>query len=192
MARRSFLILHGWQGSGPEHWQSWRADRLRAAGERVSYPELPDPDEPRRARWSAALARALAELDPGGVVVVCHSLGSLLWLHHAVARPRAPVARALLVAPPRPAVAIPELAEFFPVELDRTAVAGAAGETRIVCADADPYCPAGAAAVYGAPLGIPTDVIPGAGHVNPDAGYGPWPALEDWCLTGRAPIGPRA
>ena len=26
------LILHGWQGSGPDHWQSWLAGRLTAAG----------------------------------------------------------------------------------------------------------------------------------------------------------------
>ena len=33
-----FLILHGYLGSGPDHWQSWLAGRLRAAGERVAYP----------------------------------------------------------------------------------------------------------------------------------------------------------
>ena len=27
---RSFLILHGWQGSGPDHWQTWLAERLAA------------------------------------------------------------------------------------------------------------------------------------------------------------------
>ena len=41
-----FLILHGWQGSGPEHWQTWLAGRLRAAGHHVQYPELPACDEP--------------------------------------------------------------------------------------------------------------------------------------------------
>jgi predicted alpha/beta hydrolase family esterase len=38
--------------------------------------------------------------------------------------------------------------------------------------------------VYGTPLGIETDLIPGAGHINPEAGYGPWPAVERWCLDG--------
>ena len=40
--------------------------------------------------------------------------------------------------------------------------------------------------LYGAPLGIPVDVLPGAGHVNPDAGYGPWPAVEAWCYGASA------
>src|SRR5688572_20402318 len=27
LTRVSFLILHGWGGSGPEHWQTWLAER---------------------------------------------------------------------------------------------------------------------------------------------------------------------
>ena len=38
----AFLILHGLEGSGPEHWQSWVAGRLRARGHQVAYPDLPD------------------------------------------------------------------------------------------------------------------------------------------------------
>ena len=30
--------------------------------------------------------------------------------------------------------------------------------------------------------------MPGRGHLNPEAGYGPWPAVEAWCLDGDAPI----
>ena len=59
---------------------------------------------------------------------------------------------------------------------------------RLVCSDNDPYCPEGAATLYGAPLGIPVDLIPGGGHLNPEAGYGPWPAVEAWCLGSDAPI----
>ena len=50
-----------------------------------------------------------------------------------------------------------------------------------MCSDDDPYCPEGAAALYGEPLGLPVDLLDGAGHVNPDAGFGPWPAAEAWC-----------
>jgi uncharacterized protein len=24
-------------------------------------------------------------------------------------------------------------------------------------------------------------VVPGGGHLNPASGYGPWPAMRDWC-----------
>ena len=57
-----YLILHGWQGSGPDHWQTWLADRLRADGHDVRYPALPDPDHPRLADWLRALD---TEREPG-------------------------------------------------------------------------------------------------------------------------------
>ena len=44
---RGFLIVHGWHGSGQNHWQTWLANRLAAAGEYVRYPVLPDFDTPR-------------------------------------------------------------------------------------------------------------------------------------------------
>jgi hypothetical protein len=184
---RAFLILHGYQGSGPEHWQTWLAGRLRDAGEIVAYPELPDPSAPRPEAWRAALARVLAAL-PGAPVVIAHSLGCALWLHHC----RAPVvpgvraARVLLVAPASAAGAPEPILAFFPVPLDPGAVAAAARQTRLVCAPDDPYCPEDAARLYGEPLGIPTDVLPGAAHINPESGFGPWPAAEAWCYGASA------
>jgi predicted alpha/beta hydrolase family esterase len=181
---RSFLILHGYEGSGPEHWQSRLAERLREAGETVAYPELPDPFAPRLPAWRAALADELRD-EP---TVIAHSLACILWLHHC-AEPVLPGARAervLLVAPPSVAGAPEPILSFFPVPLDPVAVAAAAGETRLVCSPDDPYCPEDAARVYGEPLGIPVDVLPGAGHVNPDAGFGPWPEAEAWCYGASA------
>jgi predicted alpha/beta hydrolase family esterase len=110
-------------------------------------------------------------------------MGSVLWLRHAPAvRERQRPDRVLLVAPPSGPGDQAELNAFFPVELDPAAVAAAAGSTQLVCSDDDPWCPEGAAAVYGEPLQIPTEVIPGAGHIDDDSGYGPWPHLEAWCL----------
>jgi predicted alpha/beta hydrolase family esterase len=174
MPGRSFLILHGWQGNSPGHWQTWLADRLRAAGHTVAYPELPDPCEPYLPAWLVALEAELARL-PGEPVVACHSLGCLLWMHRA-ARRGAP-GRALLVAPPSPYLGIHELAPFFPAPATPPLAPG----TRLVCADDDPYCPEGTEAAYPR-LGVPVDVIPRGAHLNVDAGYGPWPAVEAWCL----------
>jgi predicted alpha/beta hydrolase family esterase len=54
-----------------------------------------------------------------------------------------------------------------------------------VCAENDPYCPEGAANVF---PGLPTDLLSGQGHINPDAGYGAWPAVEAWAREGAAPL----
>jgi predicted alpha/beta hydrolase family esterase len=189
--RRRFLILHGWQGSGPDHWQTWLAGRLEARGERVQYPALPDPDTPVPGAWGSALHDELAALAgaDGERVVVCHSLGGVVWLREAAGVvPEHRVDRVVLVAPPCPAGVPAALQGFFPVDTGPGAVAAAAGATRIVCADADPYCPEGAATRWARPLRLPLDLVPGGGHLNPDAGLGPWPAMEAWCLGERGAL----
>ena len=182
---RSFLILHGWQGSGPDHWQTWLAERLAAQGEDVRYPDLPEPDEPHAQAWEDALLTELTELR-GAPTVVCHSLACLVWARAAarIARTRRSE-RVLLVAPPCPVTPIPGVRALYPTPLDPEAVAATADEARVVCSDADPYCPAGAERSFARPLGLPIDILPGAGHLNTEAGYGPWPAVEAWCLKGE-------
>ena len=155
----------------------------------MQLPELPDAMTPDLDAWRAALDEELAELAAadGERIVVCHSLGCILWLHHAAApHPGTPrVHRVMLNAPPAP---VGELPTFFPVPVDPAGVAAAAATTRLACADNDPYCPQGARGLYAEPLGIPCDLLPGQGHLNVDAGYGPWPAMLDWCLGGRADV----
>ena len=182
MAETSFLILHGLGGSGPGHWQTWLAARLKADNARIAYPDLPDPDLPSPHAWRGVLDGELAALPAGETIVICHSLACLLWLQH-VADGGAQADRLLLVAPPSEAAGLAEIEAFFPVSLPALS-RGA----RLVCSDDDPYCPEGAATLYGRPLGIPTDLLPGAGHINPETGYGPWPDVEAWCVEGDRPI----
>ncbi|MFI8227425.1 alpha/beta hydrolase [Streptomyces sp. NPDC085900] len=186
------LILHGWQNHRPEaHWQHRLADRLTALGHLVTYPQLPDPDDPDLETWLSELTRHLAGLRTDAErIVVAHSASAVLWLH-AVARGLVrddAVDRVLLVAPPSASVLLrhPEVAAFAPPALDFTLPA----PTRLVAGDDDPYCPEGARALYGDPLGIPTDVLPGAAHLDLDAGYGDWPAVLHWCLDPATRITP--
>jgi len=185
-----FLILHGWQNHRPQgHWQHWLADRLTALGQHVAYPQLSDPDDPELGVWLGELSRHLDALPSGEGerVVVCHSLACLLWLH-AVARGEVEmtVDRVLLVAPPSASVVVrhPEVEDFAPPPLDFPLP----GPTWLVAGDDDPYCPEGARAVYGDPLDIPTEIIPGAAHLDLPAGYGSWPAVLDWCLDDSAKL----
>jgi uncharacterized protein len=179
---RSFLILHGLEGSGPDHWQTWLAGRLRERGENVRYPELPDPFDPKPDEWLAALQPELAALD-GERIVLCHSLACLLWLLNARDGASDAAERVLLVAPPC-TDEVEQVARFRPDGVTAEHVRAAANVTRMVCSDEDPYCPAGAAAVFGDPLQLHYQVLPRAGHLNTDAGFGPWPEVEAWALGG--------
>lgn len=186
---RAFLILHGWDNHRPPgHWQHELATALRSRGERVEYPQLPSAAAPSPAAWRDAAATSLraAAADDARVTVICHSLACLLWLG---ARPAdAAVERVLLVAPPsREVVAgIPEIAAFAGLDIVRPAY-----DTTIVASDDDPYCPEGAQAAYGAPLGIPVQTIPGGGHLELTAGYGEWPSLLAWAFDPTTLIQPR-
>jgi predicted alpha/beta hydrolase family esterase len=134
----------------------------------------------------AQLADTLAGLPDDGFDLVAHSIGCLLWLHRAAAGTGSPrPARVALVAPPAeapPAEAPPaDWAGLFPVPLEIDAVRKAADGTVLVGSDNDPACPAGVAREYGAPLKMATTVVPGAGGFTAADGYGPWPAVLDWC-----------
>ena len=147
----------------------------------MSYPELPDPYDPRPDEWLAVLRDELAAMA-GERIVLCHSLACLLWLLHARAHAAAGAAeRVLLVAPPC-TDAVEQVVRFHPDGVTGAQVRAAATSTRMLCSDSDPYCPAGAASVFGKPLGLDYEVIEGGGHLNADAGYGPWPEVERWAL----------
>ncbi|HEV7193184.1 MAG TPA: alpha/beta hydrolase [Jatrophihabitantaceae bacterium] len=176
------VVLHGWQGSTGDHWQVWLAAQLRGTGREVRFPDLPDAGTPNLDAWLVALDGVLAGLPPDGFDLVAHSLGSILWLHHVTRETASPrPARVALVAPISPHTDIVELASFFPVPLDVDQVRHGADGTVLVASDNDPYTPEGIAESYARPLKIPTTVIQGGGHLNVEAGFGPWPAMLDWC-----------
>jgi predicted alpha/beta hydrolase family esterase len=197
-----FLVLHGWQNRRPrEHWQHWLTDSLRATGEQVLYPQLPDPELPSLMEWLGVLRGELQMLGDGERVVICHSLGCLLWLRHAESAAAADVVdRVLLVCPPAPSALPAALASFHAAPFDDDALRRSARRSvELVCTDADPWCPGGAAALYGRALDVPVHVVEGAGHLSLDEGYGPWPAVERWAREGtfdprlsRASVAPAA
>ncbi len=177
------VLVPGWTGSGPGHWQTWLGEQLEQAGREVRRPAFADVDHPVLADWSADLRAALDGLPDDGFDVVAHSLGAVLWLHHvSVSAPRAPrPARVALVAPPSPALDAAEVAEFFPPPLDVDTVRRGADGTVLIAGDDDPYLPEGIAEAYGRPLKMATTVIAGGGHLNTESRYGAWPAMLDWC-----------
>jgi len=189
MAHRRFLILHGVENWRPrEHWQWWLADQLRRHGEHVLYPQLPSPSSPALDEWLAVLHGELAQLGDGERVVVAHSCSVPLWL---LAAPEITieerVTRVVLVAPPGRSAFMAPYRAFLPLGIDWVAVAGASNQLPVVVtSNNDPYCPEGLEeykAIYTGALGLDHHIIEGAGHLSIDDGYGPWPAILEWCLT---------
>ena len=176
------VLVPGWNGSGPGHWQVWLGDQLTEAGREVRWPAFADVDHPELPDWLDALRASLAGLDDDGFDVVAHSLGAVLWLHHVTDPGDAPrPARVALVAPPSPSLQAAEIAAFLPPPFDIDTVRRGADGTVLVGGDNDPHLPEGITAAYGVPLKMATTVVEGGGHLNTESGYGEWPAMLSWC-----------
>lgn len=157
------LLLQGWLGSGPGHWQRhWL--RLRPHWRLVDFGSWEQPD-PRG--WRSALAQAIAACERPPLLIA-HSLGCLV-----LAGPGAPeVAAALLVAPPDPGRPdTPEpLRPFHPVPRARFGVPG-----QLLLSSDDPYGSEVFALELAAAWGLEPQCLGPLGHINAESGLGAWP-----------------
>src|SRR5208283_378907 len=118
MSRNNVLIVPGWSGSGPAHWQTiWEQNHpeyLRVAQSDWRSVHRPD--------WVQALDRSIRSVS-GNVTLVAHSLGCLTvawWA--ATGECCSKVQGAMLVAPPdlhSAPGALPALDSFTPTPLGR-------------------------------------------------------------------------
>lgn len=175
MASPTVLILPGWQGSGPKHWQMrW------AARHGYAVVEQDDWLRPRRGDWLARLDEVVIDTPAGGadLVLVAHSLGCLqLAAWAAVSRHTGRIRGALLVAPGD--VERPEMREVLPgwAPIVRARLPFAA---RVVASQDDPFMALDTAQALARDWGAQWSDIGPAGHINADSGLGDWPQGHAW------------
>jgi predicted alpha/beta hydrolase family esterase len=160
------LILPGWQGSGPQHWQTlWQA---RHGYQRV---EQHDWMQPLRGDWIARLEDVVLS-TPAPAILVAHSLGCMLvaaWAAHSRNTHR--VKAALLVAPGdvEQESLRPVLTSWSPVPLQALPF-----KSTLVASRDDPYCSFARAQAFSAAWGATLVDAGAAGHINADSGLGDW------------------
>ncbi|HEV8614285.1 MAG TPA: alpha/beta hydrolase [Methylomirabilota bacterium] len=169
MSKAPVLIVPGWGDSGPEHWQSlWETAHsgLRRVVQR-------DWLAPRCDDWVQAL-RAAIDASPAPPVVAAHSLGCHA-LAHLAARGGPAIHGALLVAPPD--VETPQFPDviqgFAPVPRTRLPFPSV-----MVASSDDPFATIERSRELAAAWGSRLVEIGAHGHINTDAGFGPWPQGE--------------
>jgi serine hydrolase len=163
------LIVPGWGDSGPGHWQSlWQ--RAHPSFRRVVQRDW---EYPICAEWVETLAREVRS-QAQAPIVVAHSLGCIA-LAHAVAAAPLTVASALLVAPPD--VDDPDfppvIEGFAPIPRERLPF-----PSIVVVSRNDPYTAFERAAALAEAWGGQLVDAGSSGHINTDAGFGPWPLGE--------------
>ena len=176
------LILHGLYGNTPDHWQSILANDLKKQGVPAAYPELPRKDTPVLAEWLEVFSAQVECFRPD--ILVGHSLGVLLILHALDMNPDLRFRKIALVAPPAFNLPIPEAETFFPVP--DSVIRHRTEEGILLCSDNDPWCPLDQSRYIEAHLGFFTKRLHGKGHINPEAGFGPWPEMFEWVVQPSA------
>jgi predicted alpha/beta hydrolase family esterase len=189
------LILHGWTNRRQQgHWQRHLATALRQQGHIVAYPQFPSTDEPKLDEWQDLLAaelEILGEIEGGETVVIGHSLGCINWIQGAATGLIAnPVDRVLLVAPADPRL-LGEV-EGLKVSLSDPEVVKATrastSSLTVVASDKDKWTPRGIQATFGETLGLEAIILPGAGHLSLDDGFGFWQGVINWVNDPKADL----
>jgi predicted alpha/beta hydrolase family esterase len=176
------IIVYGYDGSGPGHWQRWLEQELRRRGIAVRFPQLSSPASPRKDVWVNELAAAVADAAGEPITFACHSLGCWAVDHLLAERGADRIHAALLVAPPSPFLLFEPVESFLPPPQKADAWAPLAGRTLVVGSDNDDFTSPEEFADIAQRLGAGCEILRGAGHINVASGYGPWPFALDWVL----------
>lgn len=169
------LIVPGFHGSGPAHWQSWMEQALPGA-RRISGIDW---EAPILAQWSARLGE---EIDGASqpVWIVAHSFGCLATAAALQGREDR-ICGVMFVAPADPERFVDNGCRDSPAQSHLPSVArhlpqGALNIPSLVVASCDDPWVKLKVAFYWASLWRSRFLnIGAAGHINVDAGYGPWP-----------------
>jgi len=170
------LMLPGWLGSGPEHWQS-RWERNLTTARRVEQEDWRVPDKDK---WVGTIIAAVAT-SARPVVLVAHGVGVIAAVHAALKLPQGSVTGAFLVAPDDvdSARAWPITQGyvwpnsdfgFAPVPL-----APLPFPSVLLASSDDSYCRPERARHFAAAWRSQLVEVGPAGHITSESGYGPWP-----------------
>jgi hypothetical protein len=159
-ARYDFVLVPGLYDSGPEHWQSFWQNRhsfwLRVTQSRWNTPDI--------GSWIDAIRRLLAT-SRRPAILVGHSFGALASCCIA-ADQKNQIAGLMLVAPTEPS--------RFEVE-DRIPTTALGVPCIVVASHNDPVMRFPRAVYWSKVWNADLADVGEAGHINAEAGFGPWP-----------------
>jgi predicted alpha/beta hydrolase family esterase len=159
------VTVPGLHGSEEAHWQTW-LERQFAHSLRV---EQADWEAPSLDAWARSVGELL-ERERGPFVLAAHSYGCLATIRALECYvPTAEVAGVLLVAPASPE----KFAAVGRLSPHRLAVSSI-----LIGSENDPWMPAPEALQLASRLGSAFVNLGAVGHINTEAGFGPWPRAK--------------
>ncbi|MGB6327863.1 MAG: alpha/beta hydrolase [Halarcobacter sp.] len=167
------LILHGLGGSDYPHWQAHLACDLIKQNTAVSFPLLPNKNNPDLEEWKEFLKKEIEQFKP--TIIVCHSLANLLWFH-ICEELDIKLDKLMLVAPVRNKE-LEAAKSFFPYPISKDLKAK---EIMIAASTNDPYMNVEEVIRLQSKLKVGMKLLKEAGHINADSGYGKLECALDW------------
>lgn len=172
----TILIVPGFRGSGPTHWQTW-IEAQEPGARRVTGIDW---DAPILATWAGKIQSEI-DRESSGVILVAHSFGCLAAVVAAADRAEK-VAGAMLVAP-----ADPDRISALGLQSDEATATRPRGlgawlprepmafPSLVVASSNDPWMKLMTAAYWAEQWGSRFVEMGPVGHINVDSGFGPWP-----------------
>jgi len=159
------LIIPGLYGSGSAHWQTWLqaqyADAVRVEQEHWNVADLD--------RWASRIQSTIDTAPPGRWIAVAHSFGCLALARYLQGRGGA-VTGALLVAPADP--------RKFGV-VDQLPLQPLGVHSTLIGSESDPWMRLESASAWALLWAARFINLGTVGHVNTEAGFGPFPVAKD-------------
>lgn len=171
------LIVPGFRGSGPDHWQTWLETQLplctRIDG--INW------DEPVLAQWAGRVREVLAQAQQP-VRIIAHSFGCLASIIAAADRPEQ-ISELILVAP-----ADADRFDCMGLKRDLTLGNGRFNLSQVlprslqvrgllIASRDDPWLSFDKGAALAGQWLLDFHDAGNAGHINTESGYGAWPRL---------------
>jgi predicted alpha/beta hydrolase family esterase len=176
------IIVHGWDGSATADWIGWAAESFKSKGYEVIAPDMPDTKHPVISTWVPYLEELVPALD-SNTFFVGHSIGCQTIMR-LLERKNVKVGGAIFVAGWFNLVNLEsdqarEIARpWIETAIDVAKVKANLDYSVAILGENDPWVPlAEARKDFETRLGSEVIVLPGAGHITSDDGFGPFPKL---------------
>lgn len=171
--QKRVLILHGLGGSEFPHWQAHLACDLIKQDTAVSFPKLPNKNNPDLNEWKEFVKKEIEHFKP--TIVVCHSLANILWFH-LCSELDINLDKLMLVAPVRNQE-LEDAKTFFPYPIVKNLKAK---EIIMAASTNDPYMNVEEAIRLQSKLAVGMKLLEDAGHINASSGFGKLDCALDW------------
>lgn len=176
----TIVIVPGFNNAGPAQWQSLLEDKFHHFVRVQQKNWL----HPAREDWVQGIESTVSKIT-GDVVLVGHSCGAVAITQWASNCDSRKVKGALLVAP----ADVERTNAVTAIQVQRPLpTASLPFPSKLIYSDNDEHCTVLRSEEMGALWGCKLELVEGGSHFHTEAGYGEWPAAENWIaeLAGRA------